>query len=253
MAHAVVHFEIDAADEGSLVAFYEAVFDWTLHASGGGRTAIDTHAGGINGGIGKSLTGDAWSSFCVETDDPQATLDKAVSLGGTTVVPVTDLDGVLTMAMFRDLDGLPVGLVLAPVAPPQAPGKTANAAVDWFEVMGADATRTQDFYSELFGWTIDRGFPGYGVVDTGGERGIQGGIGGGVDTRLALVYAGVPDVDATLQRARSAGGAELETPDVVALKYAARVALYGAADDVRTGVFRDPAGNIFGVYHKDID
>jgi len=252
MAHAVVHFEIDAADEGSLVAFYEAVFDWTLQASGGGRTTIDTHAGGINGGIGKSLTGAAWSSFCVESDDPQATLDKAASLGGTTIMPVTDLDGSTTMAMFRDLDGLPVGLVQAPDTQSQVKAKTANAAVEWFEVMGSDATRTQDFYSELFGWTIDRGFPGYGVVDTGGARGIQGGIGGGVETRWSLVYAGVPDVDDTMRRAQTYGASPIEAPDVVALKYAARVALYGAADDVRTGVFRDPAGNIFGVFHKDI-
>jgi uncharacterized protein len=252
MAHAVVHFEIDAADDGSLVSFYSGVFGWTLQGSGGSHTTIDTHAGGINGGIGKSLTGDAWSSLCVETDDPQTTLDKATSLGATTVMPVTDIDGSMTLAMFRDLDGLPIGLVRAPVTLPEAPGKSVNSAVDWFEVMGSDATRTQDFYSELFGWTIDRGFPGYGVVDTGGPRGIQGGIGGGVDTRWALVYAGVPDVDATLRRAQDCGAAVVDAPDVVALKYAARVALYGAADDVRTGVFRDPAGNIFGVYHKDI-
>ena len=109
MAHAVVHFEIDAADEGSLVAFYEAVFDWTLQGSGGGRTAIDTHAGGINGGIGKSLTGDAWSSFCVETDDPQATLDKAEKLGGKTILPVTELPEV-TIALFADPEGHVVGL-----------------------------------------------------------------------------------------------------------------------------------------------
>jgi predicted enzyme related to lactoylglutathione lyase len=252
MAHAVVHFEIDAADDGSLVAFYSGVFGWTLEGSGGGHTLIDTRAGGINGGIGKSQTGQAWSSFCVETDDPQATLDKANSLGGTTIMPVTDLDGSMTMAMFRDPDGLPVGLVRAPVAPPESPGKSVNAAVDWFEVMGSDATRTQDFYAELFGWTIDRGFPGYGVVDTGGGRGIQGGIGGGVDTRWALVYAGVADVDQTLRHAEELGASNVPAPDVVALKYAARIALYGAADDVRTGVFRDPAGNVFGVYHKDL-
>ena len=249
MAHAVVHFEIDAADDGSLVAFYSGVFDWTLQGSGGGRTAVDTRAGGINGGIGRTLTGEAWSSFCVETDDPQASLERAASLGATIVMPVTDVDGT-KMAMFRDPDGLPVGLVRAPVSPPEAPGKTANAAVDWFEVMGSDASRTQDFYAELFGWTIDRGFPGYGVVDTNSGKGIQGGIGGGVQTRFALVYAGVPDVDKALRRAAELGGSLVEAPDVVALKYAARVALYGAADDVRTGVFRDPAGNIFGVYHK---
>jgi predicted enzyme related to lactoylglutathione lyase len=252
MAHAVVHFEIDAADDGSLVAFYKGVFGWTLQDSAnGGHTAIDTRGGGINGGIGRSPNGEAWASFCVETDDPQATLDKACSLGGTTIMPVTDL-GAMTMAMFRDLDGLPVGLVRAPVTPPDAAGTTVNAAVDWFEVMGSDATRTQDFYTELFGWTIDRGFPGYGVVDTNSGRGIQGGIGGGTATRWVVVYAGVADVDQALRRAEELGGSHVPAPDVDALKKAARVALYGSADDVNMGVIRDPAGNVFGVYHKDL-
>jgi predicted enzyme related to lactoylglutathione lyase len=255
MAHAVVHFEIGAADDGSLVTFYGGVFGWTLRGSAtGGHTMIDTRGPGISGGIGKSATGEAWTSFCVETDDPQATLDKANSLGGTIAMPVTDVDGDLTMAMFHDLDGLPVGLVRAPVGTaPRTPGASAGSVepVDWFEVMGSDAARTQQFYRDLFGWTIDPGFPGYGVVDTGGGRGIQGGIGGGVESRWTMVYAGVADVDQTLRRAEDLGGSRIPAPAVVALKNAARIALYGSADDVSTGVFRDPAGNLFGVYHKE--
>jgi predicted enzyme related to lactoylglutathione lyase len=124
-------------------------------------------------------------------------------------------------------------------------------SVDWFEVMGSDAARTQQFYAQLFGWTIDPRFPAYAVVDTGSDRGIQGGIGAGTASRWSTVYAGVADVEATLHRAESLGGSRLPAPDVVAVKTAARVALYGSADDVVTGVFRDPAGNVFGVFHKD--
>jgi predicted enzyme related to lactoylglutathione lyase len=251
MEHAVVRFEIGATDQGSLVAFYGGLFDWTLQASADGHTTIDTRAAGINGGIGPAPAGQAWSAFCVETEDPQATLDKATALGGTTVMPVTDLDGGVRLALFRDLDGLPVGLVRAPAAAP-ATGADPAEAVDWFEVMGSDAARTQDFYAELFGWKLDRsGLPDYAVVDaTGTGRGIWGGIGGGVDATWTIVYAGVSDVDQALRRAEELGGSRVAAPGVTALKNAARTALYGSADDVNMAVFRDPAGNVFGVYHK---
>jgi len=117
----VVLFEVGAADDGPLVAFYGELFGWEARgSSGGGYTMIDTRGGsGISGGISKSQTGRPWSTFYVETDDPQATLDKANALGGTTVMPVTDAGGAATMAMFNDPDGLLVGLVRAPAQPAQ--------------------------------------------------------------------------------------------------------------------------------------
>jgi len=256
----VVHFEVGAADDGLLAAFYGELFGWGLQGfSGGGYTMIDTRGGGgINGGIGKSQTGEPWSAFYVEADDLQAMLDKAKSLGGATVVPVTDFGGAVTIAMFGDPDGLLVGLVRAPAGPSQggepAPSAGSGEAVTWFEVMGSDAARTQRFYADLFGWTVDSSvFPGYATVDTGAGRGIQGGIGGGAGARWATVYAGVADVEQTLRRAEKLGGSRISDSGVPALKSAARAALYGpdsADDGMETGAFRDPAGNVFGISHK---
>ena len=254
MGHAVVQFEIGAADDEPLVAFYGALFGWGLRRVSGGYTLIDTRGGGgINGGIGRSRTGEAWSAFYVESDDPQGTLDRANSLGGTTVLPVTTIGAAGTMAMFNDPDGLLVGLIgPAGSADGSAPSAGSGESVDWFEILGSDPVRTQTFYADLFGWTVDRsGIPGYAVVDTGTARGIQGGVGGGTDSRWAIVYAGVSDVDGALSRAEQLGGSRLAAPGVSALKNAARAALYGSADHMNTGVFRDPAGNIFGVYHKE--
>ncbi len=257
MGHAVVHFEAGAADDGPLVAFYGELFGWGLReVPGGGYTMIDTRGGGgIHGAIRKNPTGGRWPTFFVEADDPQATLDKANSLGGTTVLPVTDLGDGPAIAVFGDPDGLLVGLVRAPVVPPQgtepAPSAGPGGPVDWFEILGSDAVRTQRFYSDLFGWKVDSSaFPGYTVVDTGTGRGLWGGIGGGLESRWAIVYAGVSDVDQTLRDAEKLGGSRVLAPEVSALKNAARTALYGSADDISTGVFRDPAGNVFGVYHK---
>ena len=47
-----------------------------------------------------------------------------------------------------------------------------------FEIMGADTRKTQEFYGNLFGWTIDSNNPAnYGITSTKDENGL--GIDGG--------------------------------------------------------------------------
>lgn len=254
MGNAVVHFEFGAADDGPLVTFYGELFGWDLRAfAGGGYTMIDTRGGsGVNGGIGRSQTGEPWSAFYVETDDPQASLDRANSLGATTVMPVTEVGDGLAIAMFNDPDGLLVGLMRAQGGS-AGPGPSAGAgeAVTWFEILGSDAARSQRFYSDLFGWTIDSAvFPGYSTALTGAGKGIQGGIGGGVGSRWAIVYAAVPDLDQALDRAERLGGSRVSDAEVSALKLASRKALYGASDDISMAVISDPAGNLLGLSQK---
>jgi hypothetical protein len=241
MGHAVVHFEIGGPDTEPLTSFYGQLFGWGMESiPGGGYVLIDTRGGGgINGGIGKSQTGDPWSTFYVEADDLQDVLDKAETLGGRTVMPVTDFGGMVTIAMFNDPDGLLVGLVKSAGDPAEGgamvPSPGEGAPVDWFEVLGRDAPRTQRFYAELFGWTVKEGFEGYGLTDTGAGRGIQGGL-GAAQAQWATIYASVPDVEATLAKAEQLGGSRVYGPMDV-------------DDHMQTGAFRDPAGNIFGVYH----
>jgi predicted enzyme related to lactoylglutathione lyase len=233
MGNPVVQFEIGAADDQALVRFYGELFGWDLRAVADGYTLVDTRGGGgINGGIGRSPTGEPWATFSVEVDDLEAFLDRAEALGGRTVWPVTELPGMATFAMFDDPDGLPVGLVRREegreVAPP-GPSAGDGAAVDWFEVLGADAGRSQAFYAELFGWEVPGG--AYGQV----VAGIGGGIGAGGSARWATVYAQVGDVEATLAGAEALGATRVYGPNQV-------------DDHTETGLFRDPAGNAFGVY-----
>jgi predicted enzyme related to lactoylglutathione lyase len=243
MGNAVVHFEIGGPDDAPLVAFYGELFGWKLQPfGGGGYTLIDTSGGGgINGGIGRSQTGEPWSTFYVEADDLQAVLDRAESLGAKTAMPVTDFGGAVTIAMFNDPDGLLVGLVkAADPAQGEQPGPSAGAGepVDWFEVLGSDSGRTQRFYADVFGWTAggDHAAGSSAMTDTGAGRGIQGGLGSSADSHWATIYASVPDVEQTLARAESLGGSRVYGPMAV-------------DDHMQTGAFRDPAGNVFGVYH----
>ncbi|MGH3190756.1 MAG: VOC family protein [Streptosporangiaceae bacterium] len=255
MGNAVAHFEIAAPDDGELVVFYRELFGWGLHGQpGGGYTVIDTRGGyGINGGIGRSRADAPWSAFYVETDDLQATLDRVNALGGRTAIPVTGVGGAGAKAMFTDPDGLLVGLIQASAGASRAdepgPSDGLGAPATWFEVMGSDAARTQQFYADLFGWTADRSFPAYAAVDTGAGRGIQGGLGGGVEAHWAIVYVRVADADQTLGRAEKLGGSRITDQSVPTLKSAARAALYGFPDEsMQTGAFRDPAGNVFGIF-----
>jgi predicted enzyme related to lactoylglutathione lyase len=214
------------------VKFYGALLGWDLQAVADGYTLVDTRGGrGINGGIGRSQTGEPWATFYVEVEDLQGSLDRAEALGGRTAWPVTKLPG-MAFAMLHDPDGLLVGLQRggAMEMVSRGPSEGDGAAVDWFEVLGADAAGSQRFYAELFGWTVPQG--AYGQVTAG----IGGGIGAGGESRWATVYAAVGDVEAALARAESLGGSRVYGPNPV-------------DDHTDTGAFRDPAGNVFGVYH----
>jgi predicted enzyme related to lactoylglutathione lyase len=241
MVHAVVHFEIGGPDDRQLADFYSDLLGWQMQPVPGiGYTLIDTCAGeGINGGVSATQDGVPTVTFYIEADDLQAVLDKVNLLGGKTVTPITELPGMATFAMFEDLDGLVIGLVLGPAAGGgiTPPGRAAASGmpVDWFEVLAADPDRSQRFYAEIFGWQVSNPGQGYGMVDTGTDRGIRGGIGTGPQGTWATVYAHVPDVEATLSRAVELGGSREYGPLAV-------------DDHMQTGALRDPAGNVFGVY-----
>jgi uncharacterized protein len=244
MTHPVVHFELSGPDDQQLAGFYADLFGWRARpVPGVGYTLLDT-GGGIGGGIAATTESSA-ATIYIETDDLQAALDKVNLIGGKTVRPITELPGTSTYALFEDFDGLLVGLVLGagesgiPTAAQTeipAAGQPGGAAVDWFEVLGTDAARSQRFYAEVFGWQVSRAPDGsYGMVDTGTSRGIRGGIGAGRAAPRVTVYCNVADVAATLDAAERLGAARLLDP-------------VAKTDQLESGTLRDPAGNVLGVY-----
>ena len=112
MPNPVVHFEITGGDSSTLQSFYRDLFGWKIDADNEWQYGmVETGGdGGINGGIADGQNGDRRVTVYAAVDDPQAYLDKAVSLGGTVVMPVTDL-GMVTLAMFTDPAGNVTGVV----------------------------------------------------------------------------------------------------------------------------------------------
>jgi uncharacterized protein len=112
MGHAVVHFEILGPDGEALQRYYADLFGWEIDASNPMKYGmVQPTAPGIGGGVGPSEEGSALVTFYVDTDDLQASLDKAESLGGKRVQPPTDIPGGPSVAMFADPQGNVIGLV----------------------------------------------------------------------------------------------------------------------------------------------
>ena len=114
MPNPVTHFEIIGKDAKKLQTFYSGLFGWKVDTNNpmnyGMVEAQDTK--GIGGGIaGAQEGGNGYVTVYIEVDDPQAALDKAVSLGGKVVMPVTTIPDAVTLAQFTDPEGNLIGIV----------------------------------------------------------------------------------------------------------------------------------------------
>ena len=109
MGRPVVHFEIGCRDRSRTGEFYSQLFDWQIQEAGP-ASMIGAGAGGIGGHL-TALGHEPfhYTMFYVQVDNIQASLEKAASLGGKTLVGPIDIpDG--SFAWFADPDGNTIGL-----------------------------------------------------------------------------------------------------------------------------------------------
>jgi uncharacterized protein len=117
---AVSWFEIIGPNPKELVEFYTMLFGWTeqkTDTAGAGDTPgeFEYHqmeGAGIGGGIGSSPDGQGHVTVYAAVDDPQKYLERAETLGGKIVVPVTTVANT-TFAQFADPQGVVFGLFKA--------------------------------------------------------------------------------------------------------------------------------------------
>lgn len=110
----VVWFEVVGKDGPTLQRFYSSLFNWQIADAGddSGYGLVSAADKGIGGGVGASPDGGPGHvTFYVEVDDPAAYLKRAEQLGGTTILPPTEIPQFhLTFAMFADPEGHVIGL-----------------------------------------------------------------------------------------------------------------------------------------------
>jgi uncharacterized protein len=123
-----------------------------------------------------------------------------------------------------------------------------------FEIIARDGERLSSYYSELFGWEIERAQGvaadadnpmNYGIVQREGNTNAEGvGIGGGIGSAPEgygghlTFYVEVPDVEEVLAKAESLGGKRMMGPDQV-------------PDGQVIGQFVDPEGHVVGLVKSD--
>ena len=108
MGAPVTHFEVHGKDGDTLKKFYAELFDWHVDSNNPMEYGmVDTHGGdhGINGGITANPMKQPGVAIWAESDDQQGYLDRAVELGGTAIMPATEMSGGLKIAMFADPQG----------------------------------------------------------------------------------------------------------------------------------------------------
>ena len=110
--HPIVHIEFAAPDQKAAGKFYSGLFGWKIEAFPEfNYYTFDTGAG-VGGGINPVSESYPVGTivFYVGTDDIEATLKKAESLGAKTLMEKMEVTGMGWMGMFRDPAGNMIGL-----------------------------------------------------------------------------------------------------------------------------------------------
>ena len=87
-----------------------------------------------------------------------------------------------------------------------------------WQILARDPDKLTAFYAKLFGWRVNADNPmGYRMVDTGSERGINGGVWpiGSEGHPLVQLFVEVNDVAACVAQAEQLGGQVLIPPQVL--------------------------------------
>jgi predicted enzyme related to lactoylglutathione lyase len=110
-ARPIVHWEIVARDPESQAGFYREMFNWEIGP--GPVMFIPAGVGGPEPGPGGHMRAGEQSAVVlyVQVRDLDATMDRAVELGGAVLAPPFALPAGPTIASIADPEGNAIGLV----------------------------------------------------------------------------------------------------------------------------------------------
>ena len=217
--------ELATTDAASARAFYTGLFGWEVDEipmdmggtyymfRRGAHVAAAMHQMGPEQATGVPPF---WGSY-VTVASVDGSAARAAELGGTVLMAPFDVMDAGRMAVVQD----PTGAVFSLW---EARGHVGSQVLDepgalcWNELATTDTERARDFYTGLFGWTVeqqDMGTMTYTTFLRGGERaaGMYA-----ITEEMAgmppswMVYFAVEDCDASTARARELGAQVHVTP-----------------------------------------
>jgi uncharacterized protein len=219
-----VWYELMTTDVAAARAFYAKVLGWGVqdasmpHLSYTFFTVGNAFASGLMEMPESARQTGApprWIGY-VAVNDVDAIVERTRRLGGSVLIPPTDLLNVSRFSIVADPQQAPFAVVkwLKPRA--QGLGDPADPGrVGWHELFAADCETAFDFYRQLFDWQKADADP----ADAYRLFAINGQTIGGVHTKpplfpvpLWLYYFNVRDINAAAERVKAAGGHVLMGP-----------------------------------------
>jgi PhnB protein len=170
----------------------------------------------------------------LDVDDADGVADRMVAAGGEIVFPV-DSEEYGRVGRVRDPFGHMWMIHERPRTGVEA-RLSRPASVSYLFIPASEPLRSAEFYEAVFGWAIhgrDTGRPGF----TDGTGYVSGKwvTDQAISTEPGLLpYIYVDDVDAAVARIRAEGGEVVQAPR--------------ADGNLRFATFRDPAGNVLGLW-----
>jgi predicted enzyme related to lactoylglutathione lyase len=235
MANGFIWYELMTTDHRAAARFYGDVVGWQASEWQGqtekpampylmvGRHGIMT--GGIMDLPETAVQNGApphWGAY-VMVADVDAAAEKARSLGGSVMVPPTDIPDIGRFAVIADPQGAVIN-VMTPKPmdnPPPRPPQGQVGQCGWHELFTSDQAGAAAFYGALFGWKKERGHDMgpmgvYEILSIDGQETV------GTMTRPPQLprsfwnyYFIVEDIHAAADRVAKAGGTVMMGPHEV--------------------------------------
>ena len=236
--------ELSTPDIEATEAFYGDLFGWEIpeqpnSVQPGGYRRAKKNGKDVAGVSPLQQEGQppAWSTY-VSVEDAAATLAKVGAAGGGVIVEPLDVVGLGTMGVFTDPTGAVCGV--------WQPGTFAGAELvndpgtfGWNELGTRDTAAAKAFYAAVFDWSYEdeeSERAGIYTVWKAGDAMVGGMLDLGALEMPAevpphwLVYFGVEDTDAAVEKVKSGGGDVRFGPvDVPVGRFAVVADPFGAA------------------------
>jgi predicted enzyme related to lactoylglutathione lyase len=157
--------ELGTSDQDAAKKFYSSLFGWTVTDNPMGPDGVYTifKLKGRDAAAGYTLRKEEldqhvpphWNLY-ITVDSADAAVAKAAKVGGTVLAPAFDVMDAGRMGVIQD----PTGAAFCLWQAKKSAGIEAeneNGALCWADLSTPDPQRAGKFYSDLFGWKLEKG------------------------------------------------------------------------------------------------
>jgi predicted enzyme related to lactoylglutathione lyase len=225
-----VWYDLMTSDPKSATAFYTQLIGWGTSEWEGGPmpytmwTNREKPIGGVMTLPEEAKAAGApphWMAY-IAVEDVNATVAKVTGLGGSVLVPPTDIPNAGAFAVLTDPQGAAFAVYHSTEETPGTEGPLQVGEFSWHELATTDHEAAFDFYATLFGWektdAADMGEAGVYQM-----YGIGGASLGGMFNKTPempgppcwLFYTKVDDIHKAVEKVKGLGGQVLNGPTEV--------------------------------------